>query len=314
MSHAQSPPGGGAGIRRGRAALLKRAGLGVLAPAIAACAIGVAPAAAQAATTGSISGSFTVPAGTHDAAADVNISVVDRTGAQVNVNPSHITITDVSGSTTTADYTITGLNPGQYYIYFSDTTTGDNVAPDYYGDGGVDNITKGTVVTVPSTGGTQSLTAVTLSGGATITGTVTDANSASETQAQVTALPNSATVATDPMLSGLTATVTSGTYKISGLPAGKFSLRYDATGSSFSLTKVYVDGTGLTYDSGSANWFGPLAAGSTTTANFAVPGVGAISGTVNDSSSHPLAGVHVSVYDAIGNVIPSGATTAVDGT
>ncbi len=199
-------------------------------------------------------------------------------------------------------------------MYFSDTTTGDNVAPDYYGDGGVDNINKASVVTVPATGGSQTLNAVTLAAGATITGAVTDANSASETHAHVTALPGNALAVTDPMLSGLVTAVSGGTYTISGLPAGKFSLSYDATGASFNLSGVYVDGSGLTYDFGSATQFGPLTAGSSTTASFAAPAVGTISGTVTDSSGNPLAGVHVFVYDAIGNVIPAGAATAVDGT
>ena len=59
-------------------------------------------------------------------------------------------------------YTINVESPGQYYLYFSDRTPADNVAPDYYGDGGIDNITKGTVVTVPVTGGAQTLTAGTV--------------------------------------------------------------------------------------------------------------------------------------------------------
>jgi hypothetical protein len=252
-----------------------------------------------------------VPAGTQNPANDVNIQIADRNGLPVSVSASHITITNTSS--TAANYTVTGLNPGQYYVYFSDTTAGDNVAPDYYGDGGVDNIIKATLVTVPATGGMQSLSAVTLVSGATVTGTVTDGNSAAETHAHVTALAGTATSVADPMLSGLTTSVSSGKYTISGLPAGRFSLAYDATGASFGLSGVYVNGAGVTYDNGSATQFGPLGPGTTTTASFSVPAVGTISGTVTDSSNHPLAGVNVRVYDAMGKAIPPAASTAFDG-
>ena len=57
-----------------------------------------------------------------------------------------------------------------------------------------------------------------------------------------------------------------------------------------------------------------MTAGTTTTASFAVPAVGGISGTVTDASGGALSGVGISVYDAAGNVIPVGASTAVDGT
>ena len=75
MSHVQSPLQRGAGTSRARALLSRRAGLGLLAPALAALALGVAPAGAQAATTGTISGTFTVPAGTVHPS-DVNIQLV----------------------------------------------------------------------------------------------------------------------------------------------------------------------------------------------------------------------------------------------
>ena len=127
----------------------------------------------------------------------MNIQLVDRNGYATS-NQGTLTVTNASA--TTATYTITGVSPGQYYLYFNDTTAADNVAPDYYGDGGADNITKGTVVTVPATGGTQSLTAETLTAGAIITGAVTDANAASESASHVTAEPNSAASVSDPML------------------------------------------------------------------------------------------------------------------
>ncbi len=311
MSHVQSPLSSGAGTSRARARALlsKRAGLGLLAPALAALALGVAPAAAQAVTTGSISGTFTVPAGTVHPS-DVNIQLADRNGDPAS-NQGNLTVTNTSA--TTASYTITGVSPGQYYLYFNDTATADNVAPDYYGDGGADNITKGTVVTVPATGGTQALNAETLTAGAIIAGTVTDANAASETATHVTAVPNAAALVNDPMLPNIRRAVSAGIYKIAGLPADTFSLSYDATGTGFNLSNVWVDGSGLTYDYGSGTQYA-VTAGNTTAANFSVPAVGGIGGTVTAATGGALPGVGVSVYDATGNIIPPGANTAADGT
>ena len=217
MSHVQSPPGGGAGTPRVRTALLRRAGLGLVAPALAAVALVAAPAGAQAATTGSISGSLTVPAGTVHPA-DVNIRLVDRNGNAAG-NQGSLTVTNTSA--TTATYTITGVAPGQYYVYFNDATAADNVSPDYYGDSGADNIAKGTVVTVPATGGSQALNAETLTAGAMITGAVTDANAASETASHVIAEPTSAASVADPMLGGTTAAVSGGTYTIREFAGGR---------------------------------------------------------------------------------------------
>jgi hypothetical protein len=310
MSHVQSPPRGGAGEARSGAPWLRLAGVGLLAPALAALALAAAPAAAQAATTGIITGSFAVPSGT-TSPSDVSVQLVDRNGVPVTTGVGHETVTPTT--TTTATYTINNVAPGQYYVYFSDTGNGDNVAPDYYGDGGVDNITKATVLTVPATAGTQSLTAVTLTAGATITGTVIDANSAVESSSRVTAEPTASAYDADPMLAAVTATVTGGSYKISGLPADTYTLRYGATGSGFRLSGLYVDGSGLSYDYGSATQYA-VTGTTTTTANFSVPAVGGLSGTVTDTSGAALDGVNVVVFDAAGNQIPSTATTAADGT
>lgn len=304
-----SPPGGGI-TSRARSDRLRRFTLTLLAPALAMLALFAVPVGAQAATNGSITGTFTVPAGT-TSPSDVRIRLADRNGASVAIGGSAETVTPTG--TTTGSYTINNIAPGQYYVYFSDTTATDNVAPDYYGDGGIDNITKGTVVTIPATGGTQSLAAETLSAGAIITGAVTDANSGSETTTSVTALPSESASVADPLLSNRTATITAGAYKISNLPADAYALRYRAAGGNFALSNVYADNGGLTYDYGSATQYA-LTGGGTATANFSVPAVGAIGGTVTDASASALAGVNVAVFDAAGNQIPPVATTAVDGT
>lgn len=306
MSDVQSSPRRGEDTPRARGVRSRIVGLGLLAPALTALALAVAPGAAQAATTGTITGSFTVPAGT-TSPSDVNVQLADRNGNSVTIGAANETVT-AAGS-----YTITGVAPGQYYVYFNDTTGTDNVAPDYYGDAGTDNINKATVVTVPATGGTQSLSAETLAAGAVITGTVADANSAAESSSHVTAQPLT-TFTADPLLSGVRAAVAAGSYTIRGLPSGSYTLLYGATGTNFALAGTYVDGGGLSYDLGSATQYA-VTGGTTTSASFSVPAVGAISGTVTDSSGAPLAGVDIADYDASDTRLSAdAATTAVDGT
>ena len=258
MSDVLSSPRRGEDIPRARGARARHLGLGLLAPALTALALAAAPAAAQAATTGTITGSFTVPAGT-TSPSDVNVLLTDRNGNSVAIGAGNETVTPAG------TYTITGVAPGQYYVYFNDTTATDNVAPDYYGDAGSDDINKATVVTVPATGGTQSLSAETLSAGAIITGTVADANSAAETASHVTAAPLSSFTA-DPLLTADRAAVSAGSYTIRGLPSGSYTLSYGATGTAFTLAGTYVDGSGLSYDLGSATHYA-VTGGTTTSAS-----------------------------------------------
>lgn len=304
-----APRSGDTQARAGR--LRRRLGLAALAPAAAALAFSMAaPAGAQAATTGTIAGSFTVPAGTH-APSDVNLQLVGRDGDPVTLPAADVTVT--SSGTTSAAFTLTDVNPGQYYVYFSDATVGDNVMRDYYGDGGTDNITKATLITVPVTGGAQTLATAGLVTGATMTGTVSDTNAAAESGSHVYAELLNPNSVQDPMLGAVAATVTGGSYTIGGLPPSTYTLRYGATGASFRLADLYVDGTGLTYDYGSATSYA-LTATTPATASFAVPAVSGISGTVTDSAGAPLGGVSVVVFTAGGTRLLSAATTAADGT
>jgi hypothetical protein len=306
MSEVQLAPRHGEDAPRARSVRARHVGLGLLAPALTVLALAVAPAAAQAATTGSITGTFTVPAGTASPS-DVNVLLADRNGDSVAIGAGDETVA-ASGA-----YTISGVAPGQYYVYFNDTTATDNVAPDYYGDAGTDNISKAAVVTVPATGGSQPLSAETLGAGATISGTVSDANSASESSSRVIAEPSTAASVSDPLLAATSVAVASGAYKVTNLPADTYTLRYRAIGTNLLLADAYVDGNALTYDSGSATQYALTAAGSATAA-FAVPAFGGIDGTVTDASGNPLAGVGVSVFDAAGTEIAARVTTATDGT
>jgi hypothetical protein len=275
-----------------------------------ACAALLAPATAGAQPAGSITGSFAVPSGTI-AVTDITIQLVDRNGAIVNVNPSAVVITPTSA--TTASYTISAVPAGQYFLYFSDSTPGDNVAPDYYGDGGTDNVGRATAVTVTGSG-TQALATEPLAPGAVVTGSVNDANTSAESVASVSARPVDATSVPDPVLAenGVMGAVSGGAYRITGLPTGVFTLTYTAHGPGGFDLRAFAVGGGLTYDSAAATWYS-IKAGATATTNLSVPRLGAISGRLRDAAGNALDGVYVRAFDAAGNPAGSPTQTGVGG-
>jgi hypothetical protein len=271
--------------------------------------LSAAPALA-APTPGGATGSFTVPAGTVDPS-DVNVELITPNGNQV------VTATDTTTGATTGTYAFTDpIAPGQYYVYFSDNTAGDNVQSDYYGDGGTDNIQKATLITIPA-GGIATLGAATLGGGATITGTLTDANSATDSNATVYIDPVYTGATLDPGLEKFESVTGTGSYTLSGLPAGTYQVEYMASGTNAAGTSyyfdVYVNSSGLTYDAQSGTEYA-VAAGSTTTANISVPALGQVTGTVSGPSG-ALSGDNITAYDGLGSTVSGGqATTAGDGT
>jgi hypothetical protein len=257
-------------------------------------------------TPGTVSGTFTVPAGTGDPS-DVNVELIDANGYA-----GYATVTDSTTTPGEASYTFSHT-PGQYYVYFTDSsdasygsTPADNVEPDYYGDNGADNIHAAASVTITS-GGSTALNNVALHGGAVISGTVTDANSGTEGDEnvylqQVNAgaapdpelYPDWDVYSTDPSNYGLPG---SEPYQIGGLPAGTYQVEYSADASNFSLANAWLGSGGLSYDGQTATQFS-IAAGSSTTINVPVPALAKISGTVSDSSG-PLNDVEVHAVDGL---------------
>jgi hypothetical protein len=257
--------------------------------------------------TGTVNGTFSVPASVTDAT-QVNVELT-------NLNGSTLTYATVTGGASPS-YQFTNVAPGQYYVYFTDETTADNVAPDYYGDDGADNIHAATAITVTS-GGTTNLNPVGLRNGAVIFGTVSDANIANEHDATVYLYPNVAGDSPDPNLfpTGVV-DLSNGTYTISGLPPGSYTVSYFVESTStatpnWTLSGDYLGSSGLSYNYGDATAY-TVAASTSTAINFAVPALGLISGTVSDAAG-PVGDSSVDAYDLGGDSVAA-TDTALDGT
>lgn len=311
MSHHTSPPTPRRATRRGLIGRRSRA-LALLAGAMfGLLALGATPAFA---IQGTVSGTFTVPAGTHSPS-DVTVELVSPYDPYYD--EYRISATTVSA--TSGSYTIgSNVNPGEYYVYFIDGTTGDNVQADFYGDGGSDVIQQGSLVTVKAAA-TTTVPSVALHAGATISGTVSDANRSSESEAYVSVYPIYPGVVSDPLLNDgdveVPVSTTNGTWSAGGLPPGTYYLSYYAEGSlaggvTLEIDDAYDAGGALTFDYGNATRF-TVAGSSSQTANFSVPAVGVISGTVT-SPAGPLYDDEVNAVDGIGEDGGYGYT-AVDG-
>jgi len=307
MEHQISPPGRGRPHRRRLNRRLQTLTLGFIA-AIGFSAFAAGPALAV--PSGTITGTFTVPAGT-TSPHDVNVYLFNT---EVN---SEGTATVTNTGATTASYSFTGIAPGQYYVYFSDANSADNVQPDYYSDGGTDTIQAASLSAVGT--GNTALGNTTLHAGGTLSGTVTDANRAFETSANVTLYPIFAGVEPDPEIDyfGIRAglTVTDGAWSASGLPPGSYWVEYSAGGVEgghvLSVPDSYVESGTISYDDANAAGYS-VSTGATTTVNFSVPALGFINGTVSGPKG-PLGGVEVYSFGTTGGYGP-GTSTASDGT
>jgi hypothetical protein len=261
-------------------------------------ALGATPAFA---INGTVSGTFTVPAGTHSPS-DVSVKLVSSGGDYSEYSTSATTVSSTSGS-----YTIgSNVNPGEYYVYFTDLTAGDNVQDDYYGDGGGDVVQQATLISVKAAA-TTTVPSVALHAGATLSGTVSDANRTSETYAYVTAYPVYPGAVPDWLLEDGDAEVpvslTNGTWSVGGLPPGTYYLSFEAEGvlpggTPLEIEYAYDTNGALTPDYASATRF-TLAAGNSPTANFAVPAVGIISGTVTGPRG-PIYDDDIDAIDGLG--------------
>jgi hypothetical protein len=309
MEDQMSPPTGRhprhRSLTRGAQTLM----LGVIA-AIGFCAFAAAPALALP-QTGTITGTFTVPAGI----APSNISVFLLSPGSNSEGAA--TVTTVNP--TTGSYSFTGVKPGQYYVYFEDTAgTTDNVQYDYYGDGGTDTIQAASLATVTA-GNTTPLGSTALHAGGTLSGTVTDANRSVETEEYVYIYPIVTGVQPDPEIDSYDGipeqvSLTTGAWSVSGLPPGNYEIAYDAdgveSGNSLSLSTYVANGT-VSYDYGSSGTYS-VSTGATTTVNFSVPALGIVSGTVSGPKG-PLFDDEVYTYDNTGGYGP-GTSTASNGT
>jgi hypothetical protein len=278
--------------------------------AIGFCAFAAAPALAVP-PTGTITGTFTVPAGT--APSDVSVYLIDPQDSRDG------TATVTTTNPTTGSYSFTGVDPGQYYVYFEDSNAADNVQVDYYGDGGTDTIQAASLATVTASN-TTALGNTALHAGGTLSGTVTDANKAFESVAGVYIYPIVAGVETDPEDDGYggiyaAVNVTTGAWRASGLPPGNYWIAYSLdgveSGHVLDLSETYVENGTVTYDYGSAATYS-VSTGAATTVNFSVPALGFITGTVSGPKG-PIYADQLYTYDNTGGYGPA-TSTASDGT
>ena len=208
---------------------------------------------------------------------------------------------------TTADgiYSLTGLTPGSYKVYFS-TGCGSagNYAAQYYGDKAT--FTSATSVSVTGGRVATSINAV-LSAGGRITGTVNTASS----EADLSGICVSAKSATGTQFGSAT-TGLDGTYTIGGLGAGSYKVYFSAgCGSTGSYAAQYY-GDKATFTSATSV---SVTTGVTTTGiNAMVAFGGQITGTVTSASGGAdLLGVCVRATSLTGPY-SGDTTTAANGT
>ncbi len=185
------------------------------------------------------------------------------------------TNTDASGA-----YTITKLTPGTYTVAFGGCAAG--------------NYVRSTVAGVQVTAGQTTTENAALAPAGTISGKVTDTSGNPLAGACVSANPSASGA-----LGGGAETAADGSYSIVGLAAGSYTLVFSAC-SAGDYQSHTVTGVQVTV-------------GQTITENASLAPGGAISGTVTDSSGHPLSGACVSANPPGPGAQGGGATTDASG-
>jgi hypothetical protein len=218
--------------------------------------------------------------------------------------------------TTTGTYTFDNVQNGSYKIYFIDRTGADDVQAAYYG--GAASFASASTLTIT---GNDTLAAATLANGGAIAGTITEPNVgvvSGSVSACLVGTPDPGQSAywnsfiDGQLCSG--GTVSGNTYSIGGLvPGDTYELLYSFGDSSQGWSdSVYVDGGGVSLDHGSASTFTPVS-GSLTTANFAVPTLGSVTGAVTDPSGVANTSLSIDLFDSAGTEV-SGNETFANGT
>ena len=228
----------------------------------------------------SISGTVTNAAG--NPAANICVYANATTG-------NGYTQTNGSGS-----YVITGLQSGAYTIYYQNCSSSNNYITQYYnGTVGGTTLSSGAQQFLVTVGTNITGLNATLAAGATISGTVT--NAAGSPMANVCISANS-TVGSGNSQSG-----TNGTYTITGLPTGSYTIRYFSCSSAANVVEQYFNNT----PSGAATESGSIAVAVNVGTNVvglnATMATGAtITGIVTDASSAPIPGICVWVSSTSG--------------
>ena len=251
-------------------------------------------APAGAATTGSITG--TVVAASNSAPLGGICVEALQTGGQIG-----------SGDATTASdgtYTVTGLPAGTYTVSFtSDAGCGNTTdyEPQWYNE--QSSAGSATPVTV-----TAGATTSNVNGSLLLVGTITGTVTAAQGGAALSGICVSATESSGPGF-GFTQTASDGTYSITGLVTGSYTVEFSVNGcgNSSNLLPQWYNGA----SSASAATGVAVVAGSTTPSiNAAMVAGGAISGTVTASvGGAQIGGICVSVFQS-GSTIGTATTTS----
>jgi protocatechuate 3,4-dioxygenase beta subunit len=220
-------------------------------------------------------------------------------GVQVSVGPAEgggQAITTTTGEDGT--YSVSGLSPGKYVVAF-EPNEADYVGQYFDGKSGAGSAGE---ITLEAGAGDEHVDA-SLVQSATVTGNVTDAKTGSPIQG--------ATVFAQSIEGGVTRTATTGeggSYSVSGLPAGSYTIEFAAEGQNY-LNQFYDNQSKI----GTAQSV-VLSAGETKESiDAALAGGVTVTGTVtNAQSGEPVSGVEVYVQSTEGG--PGGtATTGTDG-
>jgi protocatechuate 3,4-dioxygenase beta subunit len=220
--------------------------------------------------------------------------VVDGNGNgiyNVNVQVRYANNNYLTGANTdsSGNYTIYGVSPGTYKIYF-ETNNAGNYVREYYND--KTSIAAADNVTVTAGQTTENIDAQ-LAAGATITGRVTDqgGNGIQSVRVRVYDANNLQVMNT--------LTNSSGDYTLMRILPGNYRVRFDTSAMNANyIGEYYNDKVTL----GSAD-VQALVAGQTITANAVLAPGGIISGRITDTNGNGVANVRIAIRTAFSNVV-----------
>jgi hypothetical protein len=217
---------------------------------------------------------------------------------------------EVAASTTTAadgTFSVNGLASGSYRVGFaappSSLSAGANYLPEFFS--GASTLSSATAVSVSAGSATAGINAK-LAAGGEIQGTVTDATSDAVSNLSVTAY-NSAGAAV-----GTTTTASDGSYAIDALASGAYRIGFGGpalSGPAPNYAPQFYGGDSLA----DAKAVSITAGAAASVVNAELTNGGTVSGTITDAFGAPLGGVSAEAFDASGNLVGNGATSA-DGT
>lgn len=267
------------------------------------------PGVTDPASAGAVSvpagGSVTVDATMHTVGTLAISGTVTDAASSSGVGDVCVTATDQAGDTgsattdSTGAYTVSGLPSGTYTVAFADCARPVRYAPQWWQ--GATSADTSTVISLNAS--TTGIDAALVKVGS-ITGTVS---------AGGTGLAKACVSATDPHghLVGQTTTGATGTYALTGLPPGTYTVRFSDchlpasyAGQAYQNATELSGATPVTVNSGAA----------TSGIDATLAAGGSISGTVIDGSGAPLPGICVIANDPYLDFGYGAATTAADGT